>query len=591
MRVSIITAFLITWFFFSPASLQSQIGSRTLPGRYFPLLEAGAAKVEKRLADVPTADLKAIETNSDWRHFPYAILAPAVLYAKRHPQNPRYHDPRMLALAISVGDLLAREHERGVFEPRGDSDWDVYMWLEAWRLLQPELGEERRARWRKAIEENVATLVEGAAERVDFPWYNSPYTGTSPNHYALWAANLLLAGRCFGKRDWETLGSKILKRFSTTEQTNDGYWGEHSRSGPTIGYNHLTLSAVALYWEYSKDPAALKALRRATTFHQYFTWPDGTPIETVNDRNRHWEVSSWSHFAFSPFPDGRRYAEFLTGFFTPDSLSMEDLGRLAQDALYYHEGPAGVLPQAQQTYWRRLEIPAGVRKSGPWVIALSGIIDTQAVNSQFYLDRQAHLGVYHEKLGQIISGANSKRQPELATFSERLMGQTIHIPLSGRLQMNDREDRLSLAFNTFFSDLYLPRPTDDSLSFRFVISGRGTPAEDSRLTLQLCLKAGEKLETAAGRTIVLGTDPIDLQAPDIGRWIRHRGWTMEIDPTARLVWPVYPHNPYRNAPETDIRYAVGALSFPLRLKSRPGHYVRPAEQELSFTLSTLNRNP
>jgi len=232
-----------------------------------------------------------------------------------------------------------------------------------------------------------------------------------------------------------------------------------------------------------------------------------------------------------------------------------------------------------------LKIPAGIRKTSPWVVALSGIIDTQAINSQFYLDRQAHLSVYHEKLGPIISGANSKRQPELATFSEKLMGQVVHMPLSSRLQMSDKQDRLSLAFNTFFSDLYIPRPTNDELSIRFVISGRGTPAEEPRVTLQLCMKAGETLETGAGRKFTLSADRIELQAADIGGWIRHHGWKMKVDPTARLIWPVYPHNPYANAPETNIEYAVGALSVPLRLKSRPGHYVRANEQEISFILN------
>lgn len=588
MKRSRITMFGLLFSLFLCCPLRAQTKSAELPGHYFRLLESGAAKVENRLNAQPNADLKSLETGSDWRHFPYAILAPAVLYAKRHPQNHRYGDSRMRDLAIRIGDLLADEHGRGAFEPRGDSDWDTYMWIEAWRLLERELGEERRARWRRGIEENVALLVSDAAERYDFPWYNSPYTGTSPNHYSLWAANLLLAGRFFGNKGWENLGAKILRRFATTEQTEDGYWGEHSRSGPTIGYNHLTLSAVALYWEYTKDPAALAALRRATNFHKNFTWPDGAPVEAVNDRNRHWGVSAWSQFAFSNFPDGRRYAEFLAGFFKPEKMTMESLGRLAQDALYLHEGPKEAIPQDQPHYAYRMKIPAGIRKTAPWVIALSGVIDTQAINSQFYLDRQAHLSVFHEKLGLIISGANSKRQPELATFSEKLMGQIAHLPLSSRLQMSERQngqDRLSLAFNTFFSDLYIPRPANNEMSFRFVISGRGTPAEEPRLTLQLCLKAGETLETGAGRKFTLGAERIELQAADIGGWIRHHGWTMKVDPAARLIWPVYPHNPYANAPETNIEYAVGALSIPLRLKSRPGHYIRANEQEISFTLS------
>src|SRR5690606_13414505 len=145
-----------------------------------------AAAAEARLEAVPDGTLESI-AEGRWRHFPYAILAPAVLYAKEHAENPRYRDPRMRDLALRIGDLLADEDERGAFETLPDSDWDTYMWLEAYRLLEDELGEPRRTRWRKAIERNVALVWRDASERVDFPWYNSPYIGTSPNHYAHYA--------------------------------------------------------------------------------------------------------------------------------------------------------------------------------------------------------------------------------------------------------------------------------------------------------------------------------------------------------------------------------------------------------------------
>jgi hypothetical protein len=34
----------------------------------------------------------------------------------------------------------------------------------------------------------------------------------------------------------------------------------------------------------------------------------------------------------------------------------------------------------------------------------------------------------------------------------------------------------------------------------------------------------------------------------------------------RLTWPVRPYNPYRNAPETGIEHAVGALTTELEAK-------------------------
>jgi len=318
----------------------------------------------------------------------------------------------------------------------------------------------------------------------------------------------------------------------------------------------------------------------------YFTYPDGTPVETVNNCNRHWTVSAWGQFAFTHFPDGRRYAEFLSQFTDQSKPAMDVLGRISQDALYYHEGPSAPIPQDQERYAYQMSIPAGIRKAGPWVVSLSGIVETQAVNNQFYLDRQANFSVFHSKLGLIISGANSKRQPELATFREKFGGTINHMPLSSRLQMNEARDRLSLAYNTFFTELYVEPPSAGEVKFRFVINGKGTPPEEAFATLQLALKAGEMLETGAGRKFTLGNEHVELGPEEIGGWIRHHGWTLRVEPTTRLAWPVYPFNPYANGPETALEFAVGALSVPLRLKPRPGHYVRPEEQEIAFALET-----
>ncbi len=559
------------------------LAAEPLPDAYFRLMKGWSELVRQRLDREPSPTLQTLEAGRNSKHFPYAILAPAVLYAKEHPKNGSYHDKSMLELAVRIGDMLATEDEKGTFEPRLDSDWDNYAWMESYRLLKPELGPEREARWRKAIMRNIALFEEDAKARVDFPWYNSPYIGTSPNHFSLWAAAFYVGGRIFERPDWEELGARILKRYAAVEQTEDGYWGEHSRQGPTIGYNHLTLSAVALYAEYSHDPVAEQALRRATTFHENFTYLDGNPMEIVNNRNRYWHVSAWAQFAFSHFPDGRRYAEFLTGFFKPDALQYDVVGRVAQDALYYHEGPTEPIPQDRENSSYRMSIPAGVRKTGPWQVGLSGIVETQAINSQYYLDRQAAVSVFHEKTGLVISGANSKRQPELATFTEQYKDVTVHMPLSSRLQMGDAEDRLSLAFVNYFTDLYVPKPSPEAVTLRVVTTRKGKP-QSAVLTLQLCLKAGEMLETGAGQKIEVGTDRIELTPEQIGGWIRHHGWTIKVDPASKLTWPVYPFNPYANAPETNIHNAVAALATPL-VFGTAGKYVHPHEQELQFTIS------
>ena len=595
--------------FIAAESLTGWQSTWELPGQYFRLLAAGAAQVERQLAAQPAADLKTLEAREDgWRLFPHTILVAAVLYAKQDAANHRYQDPRTLALAFRIGDLLATESERGAFQARLNSDRDTYMWLDAYRILERELGEERRARWRRELKRNIAELAEGSAERIDFPGFQSPFIGTSPNHLSLWASTVYLAGRVFGNREWVETGTRVMHRFAVEEQSPDGFWGEHERSLPTPGYDYTSYTGVALYYEHSHDPVALEALRRGLDFHKYFTYPDGTVPGVLDDRNRYTVVAGWNtpgftawsddhpppagndesaskgQFGFTNFPDGRRYAGFLTGFFRAGEVAYEDLGRLAQDALYYHPGPKAAIPPDEPAYVRRLGIPAAIRKTGPWMVCLSGLISTQAVNNQYYLDRQGNLEIFHEKTGLIITGANSKRQPDLATFSEKLLGQVFHMPMSSRLQMGEEQDRLSLAYNTFFSDLYVPKPSGDVLRFHFSITGRGRPAENPRLNLQLCLKPGETLETGTGRKIKLSREHIELGPADLRGSVRHHGWTMKCDPTARLEWPVYPYGPYTDAPEKSLDHAVGALSVPLRLNARPGHSVRPNEQDISFVV-------
>jgi len=558
-------------------------GPQHLPGRYFWLMEKGCRMAEEKMNAFSNPTLDQLESNG-WRWFPYTIMASSVLYAKKHPANKFYHDKKMLELSIRIGDLMAKENEEGCFESRFGADWDTYMWLEAYRLLQNVLGMERKERWKREILKIVKPMEEYCILLENTAWFDVPFLNTSPNHRAIDASILYLASKVFGIKSWEKIGSEILRRFAATEISPDGFWGEHNHLLPTTGYNYLTLSAVALYWEHSKDPAVLPALRKATDFHKYYTYPNGTPVEVINDRNRFWEVNPWGNFAFTHFPDGRRYAQFIAGLLKSEDMIPAVTGRIAQDALYYHEGTLQPIPQDKKFYHHKMSIDAGIRKNNYWVVAYSGLMATQAINNTFFLDRQGNLSIFNEKSGLIITGANSKRQPELATFSEKIDGNIYHLPINTRLQMSDTADRLSLAFNTFFADVYVTKPSGNELKFRFSVHGKGTPGEETKLNLQLCLKAGEVLEMASGKKILLGKEKIELSSKDIGGWIRHHGWILKMDADATLNWPFYPHNPYANAPETSLSRAVGVLSFPLLLKEDQKHYVRVNEREISFAL-------
>jgi len=538
--------------------------SSTLAGKYFRILGEGTKHIEDKL-NQPEPTLAKIESQPGWGHFPNAILVPAVLYTKEHPENRWHKNKKMFDLAIRIGDLLIEEYDNGSYTSRGDNDWDTYMWLEAYRLLGKDLDGKRRNRWKEILLKEAAVPLPRLARCQDYPWYNAPYIGTSPNHYAIYASQLLLAGTIFDNPEWTALSTKVLHRFCVEEQSEDGFYGEQSREGPTTGYDYLTMAQIAMYWEFTQDPEALKALRRSTDFHKNYTYPDGTPVETINDRNRYWGVSMWGHFGFSHFPDGRRYASFLTDRFMEFSgekmqrADIQSVGRIAQNLLYLHEGEEAPIPQDAESYAHQMKVMAGIRKTFDWTACYSGIVAPSFSANNFFLDRQGNFSVFHKKTGLIITGANSKNQPELATFIDQVDDRFLYMPISSRLQMSDEQDRLALSYNSFFGVLEAPHPSRETFRFRFLTTHKWGENK-STLNLQLALKTGEWLETASGKRILLDDKTINLSGEDIGGWIKHNGWVLFIPGDMTLQWPVFPFNPYRDAPETQISHAIGRLA-------------------------------
>src|SRR5258708_2072764 len=173
MRISLLLLF---------APLAGAQPHNPLPAHYYKLMEQGIARVEERLAADPAATLATIEAQPGWTHFRSAILAAPVLYTKPHPANPHRGDAKMLQLALKIGDLLAHEQEAGTYGTRLDHHRDTYMWLEAYRLLEPDLGKERRERWRQSITVDIDELAANTAKRQEYPLHQSPYIGTAPNH-------------------------------------------------------------------------------------------------------------------------------------------------------------------------------------------------------------------------------------------------------------------------------------------------------------------------------------------------------------------------------------------------------------------------
>jgi len=147
------------------------------------------------------------------------------------------------------------------------------------------------------------------------------------------------------------------------------------------------------------------------------------------------------------------------------------------------------------------------------------------------------------------------------------------MPVSSRLDMGEKSDRLAVAFNTYFAILEVPKPSEKQLKFHFTTTYKWGDAT-SGMTLQLVLKSGEMLETGTGKKIMIGTDKIELDDKELSGMIKQNGWTLHLPPGMHLSWPVYTYNPYKGKPETDLIHAVGALHITLK----------PEHQEFPFIL-------
>ena len=100
-----------------------------------------------------------------------------------------------------------------------------------------------------------------------------------PAHHSM---ALFCAGTVFGREDWRNQSRAFMARVAGA-QSPHGWWPEHN--GPVVAYNYVYSESLGIYYGMSNDAAVLPALDRAARYHASLTYPDGSPVETVDGRN------------------------------------------------------------------------------------------------------------------------------------------------------------------------------------------------------------------------------------------------------------------------------------------------------------------
>jgi len=507
-----------------------------------------------------------------------AIYPVAYFYKTPHPLNPYSGQKRLLDSAIACGDLLSGYESETVW-PLGN--WTLYTWIEAFDLLKDYLGPERKARWALRIQYWVGHYLGYVKRSRGKRNYTAVELGVSPNHYSLYMTTVFRAGQVFGHPEWLKLVREEFKNILRTQHP-DGFWAEHH--GPVNSYNRVTTHGVGLYYALTGDPEALEALRRAKDFNLRFTYPDGSAVSVIDERNRYSPGirASWGLLGHSHFPDGRRYNRLMTtklmqrmglapggesktrasSGYKP---SFMDLAWILDNLKYSAAGEESPAPQQLDSYQARLTSGACLIRRGSWVVCLSGIISPPWEGNRFFLDRYTYLELWHEKLGVVIGGGNTKRQPQIAgLLMEPSHGGLDFWPRESRITSRGDTLSLELGFDKFRACKKVAIIDDRTVKIEVRFTETAPPIlwpNRYECNLQLQLKAGEHLSTAAGQTLDLSSRKSRFAEEQVGSRIETARWSLEVPKgRASLRFPFQPFFNYNIDGIGSAGNALGILS-------------------------------
>jgi len=504
------------------------------------------------------------------------VLFPlAVAWATKHPKNPWHHDRALLGAIMQGGDALVDAQDaRGMwtFRKKDGSTWGQIAqpwtysrWVRAFALIKGAMPAPRRAKWERGLRLGYTTIARTGLRRIH----------NIPCHHAM---GLYCAGEALGRDDWKKQAKAFLHRV-VRQQHGDGYWSEHR--GPVVLYNYVYSEALGCYAAMSGDRTVLPALRRAARFHAWLTYPDGTNVETVDERNPyHPERIALGNAGFTLTPEGR-------GFLIRQRARLEAAGRkvsadaAAQILLHGEAGPAKPLPaDAARAEWTSADGKIAVLRAGPWFLV--GSAHTAPVSgSRWIQDRQNFLSVFHDKTGLIVGGGNTKLQPYWSSFAVGNRARLRHrrgdaaptfVPPSGLTHVPSAASlKLAIAKNVPGVALAL-RYGAERAAVRAVPEGDAQlrvtyacrPAGDRPVHGHLTLipHVGRVVRTGAGASAKLGGDPIAWTAKACGGWIEHAGWRLTLPAGTRLLWPRTAHNPYRKTGHSALGEARLVVEMP-----------------------------
>ena len=503
----------------------------------------------------------------------------AAAWAIKDDANPWYHKQEVLDAVMLGGDKLIAEMKpsgKWIFRKKDNSTWgDIYMpwtytrWIRAYSLIRDAMPADRRAKWEKAFKLGYEGIAKEEMQKrlANIPCMN--------------AMGLYLAGKLFDRSDWRDAATAYEHKV-VDYQNPAGFWSEHA--GPVVGYNAVYLDALGTYYAISGDKYVLPALQRGAKFHIAMSYPDGSRVETVDERNWYEPGIQTPNVGATFSPEGRGWLKRQIDLRKAKKMAEVGAEGAASFILYGEVGDA-VTPPEKSGVQILDDHNAMTRRDGPWFTCLSAY-HTNVSASRWIQDRQNLVSLFHDRVGLIIGGGNTKLTPLWSTFTigdTSLLKHTPgdespnflppiglwHTPVDAALDVD--QTRLLLEYNLIKCQVRVDLSDPKLAKVTYITEG--PVAKDSGETdpstrgpveahVPLWSKLGGEWKTASGKSGKLSEEPIKLAAGEAGDWFEHNGWRIYIPQNATIQWPVLPHNQYVKDGKAEVKDARIVVTLP-----------------------------
>jgi len=495
-----------------------------------------------------------------------------------------YGDEAVLSAIVQGGHaLIDAQDAKGMFtfRKKDHSTWgQIYMpwvysrWIRAYWLTREAFGSEDRDRWDAALTLGFDGISRTCLDRVH----------NIPTHDCM---GLYFAGLTLDREDWMTQAVTFSHRV-VDEQSEHGWWPEHK--GPVVSYNFVYIDALGTLYTMCKDARLLDSLDRAARFHAAFAYPDGSMVETVDGRNWYYGTVRPGNPGFSHTPQGRGFLAQQHGRIiasAEDATRPFDADYAATMLLHAEEGELEPTAAASDEHIYHMGDLATVRRSRPWFFCANAFRQDPHDN-RWGQDWQNFLSVYHDRVGLILGGGNTKLQPLWSNFTVGdtnlmkyvpgdeepafLVDGVQHVPDKARTGLPEADQEgagasVELQYGDVTGTVSVRVIGADQLGIVYEIDGTHGQAVEGHLTL--LPEMGGLLKLSTGDAIPLGDQPFSWTVPGQAGFVEHNGWRLLLPGGVRIEWPAVPHNPYKKGGEGDAADGriVAVIPFsPERLK-------------------------